>query len=609
MRCHGGVSPAWPWGGKVGVDDYLAQGHTLEEIKALAGIEPSPPAVKATVRYVIEDGCICWMKRGADGEVVVPLCNFTARAVEDIVKDNGVEETRFFTMEGSLSNGRPLHRVLIPASSFSSLSWIPERWGLGAIVTAGTTAKDRLREAMQLLSQDAPQRRVYAHTGWRDVGVGRGFLTATGAICLPGVEVELEGRLQRYRLPTEPPANTKDAVRASLGFLGVGEPQVTLPLWSAIYLAPLSEILDPAFMLWLVGPTGAYKSTISALALCHFGTFTVRSLPVSWRDTVNHLEKMMALAKDIPLVIDDWAPPQDVRKAREYEAKAEEVARAQGNRLGRGRLRADTSTRPAYMPRGVVISSGEQLPGGQSHTARLFCIEVEPGVIDRDRLTAAQRMAGLYPSAMAGYIRWLAGHWADIAEGLPRSWETWRDHAQVAGEHARLSEDVAWLYAGFDLAMAFSEEIGAITHKEAQDYRVLAWDTMLKLAATQGAVVEAESPSRRFLEGLKALMDEGKVVFRHKDEEGARGSPWETPIGWRGDEGFLYLNPKSAYAAVYDFCRRSGEFLPFKANSVWKDLRRRRLTACEDGRTQVVLWVGGEPKRVVKLKLEALRNA
>jgi len=99
----------------------------------------------------------------------------------------------------------------------------------------------------------------------------------------------------------------------------------------------------------------------------------------------------MALAKDIPLVIDDWAPAPDAKQAREYEAKAEHVARAQGNRLGRGRLRSDTSTRAAYVPRGVVLTNGEQLPGGQSHTARLFTTELEPGDIDVEKLTAAQR--------------------------------------------------------------------------------------------------------------------------------------------------------------------------------------------------------------------------
>jgi hypothetical protein len=102
-------------------------------------------------------------------------------------------------------------------------------------------------------------------------------------------------------------------------------------------------------------------------------------------------------------------------------------------------------------------------------------------------------------------------------------------------------------------------------------------------------------------------VDEGKVVFRHKDEEPTKASPFETQIGWR-DEGFFYLNPYPAYSAVYDFWRRSGEPLTFKANAVWKDLQRMGLTICENGRTQGVVWISGKSRRVVKLKEKALHD-
>ena len=375
-----------------------------------------------------------------------------------------------------------------------------------------------------------------------------------------------------------------------------------------MYLAPLSQVLDPAFTLWQVGPTGTFKSTIQALALSHFGTFTVRTLPASWRDTANYLEKLMALAKDIPLVIDDWAPAPDTKQAREYEAKAEHRARAQGNRLGRGRLRSDTSTRAAYVPRGVVVTNGEQLPSGQSHTARLFTTELEPGDIDMEKLTAAQEVAHLYPIAMGAYIRWLAAQWSTIQKELPPAWDQWRHQAQTQGQHPRVPEAVAWLYAGFDMAMAFAEETGVIDHSQAQQWRDWAWGVLIELGDTQGGRVEEERPGRRFLEGLKALMDEGRVVFRHKDEEPTRGSPFETQIGWQGEEGVLYLNPNPAYGAVYDFWRRQGAPLTFKANAVSKDLRRMGLTICENGRTQGVAWIAGKPRRVIKLKEEALRD-
>jgi len=314
------------------------------------------------------------------------------------------------------------------------------------------------------------------------------------------------------------------------------------------------------------------------------------------------------LAKDVPLVIDDFAPPPDTKQAREMEIKAEQVARAQGNRLGRGRLRSDTSTRPAYVPRGVVITNGEQLPSGQSHTARLFTTEIEPGDISPEKLTAAQEAAKLYPTAMAAYIRWLATQWEEIQKELPVAWGNWRQQAQTQGQHPRVPEAVAWLYSGFDLAMAFAEELGAATHSEAQEQRSSAWDTLIELGDMQGGRVEEERPGHRFLEGLKALIDEGRVTFPHRDEESTKASPFETQIGWRGDEGILYLNPYPAYSVVYDFWRRSGEPLTFKTKAIWKDLRRMGLTICEDGRTSTTAWISGKSRRVIGLKVKALET-
>jgi hypothetical protein len=54
------------------------------------------------------------------------------------------------------------------------------------------------------------------------------------------------------------------------------------------------------------------------------------------------------------------------------------------------RTRADTSLRTAYRPRGVLVSKGEQLLGGQSVQARFFAVEIGPYVTDESKLSTAQ---------------------------------------------------------------------------------------------------------------------------------------------------------------------------------------------------------------------------
>lgn len=79
---------------------------------------------------------------------------------------------------------------------FNSMNWVSEQWGMRAIIAAGVTLKDRLREAIQLKSSDATQRKVCTHTGWREVDGKLVFLTANGTLGPPGVEVELDFPLE-----------------------------------------------------------------------------------------------------------------------------------------------------------------------------------------------------------------------------------------------------------------------------------------------------------------------------------------------------------------------------------------------------------------------------
>ena len=113
---------------------------------------------------------------------------------------------------------------------------------LAARITAGQGAKDYTREAVELLSEGADLRHLYAHTGFRDLhGGARVYLHANGAVGAEGVEVELEPGLERYVLPSPgSPEELAAAVRYSLGFLETGPTRVTAPLLGAAYLAPPS---------------------------------------------------------------------------------------------------------------------------------------------------------------------------------------------------------------------------------------------------------------------------------------------------------------------------------------------------------------------------------
>src|SRR5207237_1059993 len=100
-----------------------------------------------------------------------------------------------------------------------------------------------------------------------------------------------------------------------------------------------------------------------------------------------------ALVRDHPAAL----RPVALRRHRQHEVHA-----------GRARMNSDLTLRAVYRPRALLISTGEQLPDGQSVLARLVTVEVRRPDIAMDSLNRAQAERAQYGSAMAGYIAWLA---------------------------------------------------------------------------------------------------------------------------------------------------------------------------------------------------------
>ncbi len=559
-------------------------------------------------RYVIESGRHCEV--GAWGPT--PLCNFTSKITADVARDDGSGETvRQYTVSGTLDTGELLPAGAVDASKFDTMAWVGDLWGVRAVVRAGRSVKDKLREAIQLNSLNAESRYLYTHTGWREVDGKPVYLTSTGGLGTNGVtaEVELYSELAHYALPRDP-QDPKDAMRASLRFLDIAPDRVTVPLWAAMYLAPLADIVYPDFVLWLYGTTGTLKSTMAALSMRHYGDFSDKKL-FSWTDTANRLELNCFLLKDAPLVIDEFVPHSDPYKAREMERNAARIVRNVGNRSGRGRLRRDLSLATTYRPRGLTISTGEMVPEGQSITARIYTIEVRPDdIIENERnlrqLTAAQAESGRYPHALAGYVRWLAGQWEDLKVTLPQDRRALRAKAreETEGYHLRLPGALATLYLGYQVAIAYAVEIGALSDVEADKYLARGWAALLAGAEEQAERVQDQKPTVRFLEVLVGLLHQKRVRLEDRSGEGTQwiGGTLETEhLGWYDDD-YLYLIPGAGYNRVTRFLRDQGERLGINERTLRKYLSEEGVLESKEGRYNSNTRVNGEIKRVIKLE-------
>jgi hypothetical protein len=540
----------------------------------------------------------------------VPLCNFSALIEEQITRDDGQRRNLELQIVGRSQDGRGFPAINIEAKEFGSMNWILEYWGVDAILNVGFSTKEHLRKAIQVLSRESLKRRnVYAHLGWRTVNGKRAFLYQGGAVGAENVEVYLDDtQLKYYRLPSQP-VDLPEAMAASLRFLELAPPQISVPLWAAMFVAPLTKIITPDYMLWVYGKTGTMKSTIAALALNHYGPeWAYNRMPAGWQDTPAKIEMRAFLAKDVPLILDDFA--RDVYSQRGLDKKAQDLIRRLVNRQGRGRMTSQLTSRMDFPPRGLVMSTAEQLPQGQSVIGRLMGVEIQPDDIQKEAMTEGQEARGRYSHAMAGYLLWLAEQWDGLGKTLPDQWAELRDQALKESGHLRIPSAIASLYVGFDVGLAFFTERGAIAQSDADQWRKVGWDALISLALEQKRLVQDEDPVERFVRIFQILLAQEKIYLKGISGIEDTKHDWQAEqLGFVGDKGWVYLFGEATLSYIARFCQQMGEPYPLNRNAFYKALVEADVatpSTSESGGNVHQLRVGDENHKVLKVRTDAL---
>jgi hypothetical protein len=489
------------------------------------------------------------------------------------------------------------------------MEWIIPSWGSGAVVFAGMGTRDHLRTALQLLSGEVPQRTVYGHLGWRRIGERWVYLHADGAIgpdgAVDGVEVAPPDALARYVLPAPPSgAERAAAVRASLALLQLGPPRLAFPLLSAVYRAALG---GADFSLHLMGQSGVFKSEVAALMQRHYGTeMDARHLPASWSSTGNSLESVAFAAKDALLVVDDFAPSGNAADVTRLHREAERLLRAQGNSAGRGRMRRDGTLAPAKPPRGLILSTGEDAPRGQSLRARILLLEADKNDIDADALTQRQSdaAAGLYTMSMAGFVSWLAPQYAQICTRLAAERSELRDAGARSGQHARTPGILADLALGLRYFLDFAASAGAIDATVRAELRQRGLAALREAGDAQTDHLASAEPTGHFLRLLSAAVASGRAYvaspdgaypetpqswgWRREDtHDGPTWRPLGKLVGWLDDSN-LYLEPEASYAAAQEMAGAQGESLTISAQTLRRRLKERGLLASTDAKRETL---------------------
>lgn len=600
------------------------------------------------------------------------LTNFKAKIITETVIDDGVSQQRQYEIEATVMGETMTARI--PASEFASLAWVHTHLGARAVILPGPGMRDATRAAIQAYSMGRRLRRAYGHTGWRLLEDDAwAYLHAGGAVIAealldpaemvtaptiiahttttpsvavappdpaivtatndstpapakrveaqkpePRVIVELPGQLARFELP-EPPVGDarRAAIHAVLRMIRL-LPRVMFPLIAFAHRAVLSPV---DFAIWLMGPTGAFKSEIATLVMQMLGRrWDRRSLPLSWTATPTAIETLLFMAKDAFLIIDDFAPRGSAMERDRLHALGERILRSLGNGSTRSRGNADGGLRVDHPPRASVVITGEERPRGQSAQARCLIVELTHGEITSAELSRrqAEGSSGLYSQAMAGYILRIGQRL--VAGNPPRVVERARELRALAtsGEmHRRTPGVAADLGVGLEEFLAYALESGAITATDRDALWAEGWGHIGVAAASQADHHAEEEPAQAFLRLLGSAVATGRAhLTSTSGDEPADSRRW----GWRpmqvgesenmrpgGDQiGWIelggakvYLEPDASYRVAQNYASDHG--LAVSAATLRKRLHERGLLASTETR-------GGKVHLLVRRTLQGQRR-
>jgi DNA polymerase I-like protein with 3'-5' exonuclease and polymerase domains len=573
-------------GAGVKAADWTAMLKAVKEALRDAAKDSNAVTAVGGVEYEVSLGRLAVVEHYTDAKGrqktnTTPLCNFTAEIVEEVTFDDGMQEKRVLTLAGKIAAGPALPPAEIEVQDFMDHLWPLKTWGTVAQTAAENSTAAHLRLAIQ--QQSSPvKRRVYSHTGWTlpldETGVAAGvpvFLHAGGAVGAEGLEVRLDAKLSKYRLPAvvEDPL---EAIRASLALLDVAPMAVTVPLLLGVYMAPLVSMLTPFFSIFLVGKTGSLKTAVATLFSAHDGEDLLDRPVATFGDSIAALEARLSVLKDVVALVDDFKP-RSTNTNDDMRQRAAVLFSMVGNAEGRARMRSDGTPRTDRPPRGLVIATGEMLPEGESTIARLLPLTLKAQDVRLDALTQAQRDAWRLPHARLAYINWLRPQVGSLAKFIERRFAEHRvSFRKVAAGHLRSPGALAFLAVGAEMLATFAKAEGVYSEEEARRALNVWLKVLQRLGAEAGQRAQEADPAHRFVEVLSDLVQGGKVAFEHNlgmplTQDRTTGA---VVIGWCAGKGEpVYLLQDATFRTVSAAMSVSGEPLPYAAKPLWQRLR------------------------------------
>lgn len=485
---------------------------------------------------------------------------------------------------------------------------------VGPNFTISANGRSHLLPAIEwLTSNKGMEEKVeIARTGWLTVNDDLIFVTPGGCVgeLPPEYQVALPPGLERYAIRDDGDEAFKQGLEGLLhGLLTAFDKSLTIPLIAYALLPPLARFIPEGtkFVMHLVGETGSLKTTTSRILMAMYGDFANKPPMASWRSTINSIEKLGFWLPDVIGMVDDYKPR--IVKLWDFVDLIQRYA--DGN--DRMRMARDTSLRRREAMRWWMLSTGEDMPAGESSAlARMVSVRFKrrpQGEAYNADLGKARRLAEFFPTVMHRWIAWLRANGAN--EGFSAKFtlntqkvaDMLQQDAPDTPNINRIADNIAMLWTCWTAFRDFVlESIASELYAELDKFGTVAG----VVALTQARHVKEDKVTAIFLNNLRDGLDGGRFKSASRIKPNAHEQAnSDTFVGWYDSEGF-YLLPAS-FNAVSKWMRETGQQLGFTQRELYKMLDEEGLLAAKSSQTTIAVRMGRQSsgsgiKRVLHLK-------
>lgn len=521
--------------------------------------------------YCVEGGRLCRIQGHGKSAWAKPLCDFVPELKETITRDDGMVQDTEWIIAAKDRLGRRLPEAQVKNDEFLGMKWPAKVWkSFGNIYPGGLTAgyvKDAILRGGQGRARD---RTVYGYTGWRRDGEKVMFLYNGGAIGADDVSVELIAASPHYhlRLPEAEGYGEEDLERMgaqAIAALAQHFPaRIIMPLLAQAFLAPLYSTLvalgrTPGYVVFLVGRTGSFKSTLQGYVQSMFGDFHAKQMPANFRSTSNWTADAPYYCKDMLFTCDDFYQTKTKRESDELARVANSLISAASDRAARNRQNADKGIIKGRPVRSTVTMTGEVLPEiNEGRTLRLMVVHVDPGEVaaSPEELEPYARLqrGGAYRAGMRGYIKWLMARFdALVGEVDERLADGMRRAAalDIDARYARLRENAGFLLTGVQAMLDWMLAEGAIDDATAQTLASAAAEGIGENLARQTEDIADMTPAQVYMNIVRSLITTQAVATISLNDtdnapqvDGRRDYANRPVVGWF-DASFYYFDPEA----------------------------------------------------------------